>query len=66
MKPLPRVTLRHEYYDESYSVYEDDLMKHLHSYLELDIVTASIFDDIVSIFLSGDLEKIKSIRYERL
>lgn len=64
MKNIPNVNVQVNWDDDTYTEHSEDLIKYIKKYLELDIISSSIFDDLMDIFLSGDLEKIKNIKYE--
>jgi len=61
----PTVNILVDWEGESYTECSEDLIDYLKKYMQLNVVTASIFDDVIDIFLSEDLEKIKNISYEK-
>lgn len=63
MRSRPKVNIQVNWDDDTYNESSEDLIDYLKKDFKLDIISASIFDDIMSIFLSGDLEKIKNIKY---
>ena len=63
MRQRPKVDITVNWDDDTYAESSEDLINYLKKDLELDIVSASVFEDVMDIFLSCDLEKIKKIEY---
>lgn len=61
----PRVRLTVDYNDDgTYQEYDEDLILLLRKSLNLDIISENVFDNVMKIFLEGDLDKIKTLGNE--
>lgn len=63
MKERPKVNVQVNWDDDTYTECSEDLIGYIRKDLNLDIISASVFDDVMDVFLSGDLEKIRNIKY---